>query len=312
MNTIFKSIKALARQAEIPAHRPSRRDWRAAWFADVTLLVTSLVVTLLVRRGRRLGEVGDERARPLDSLSDEACLRNMEERKRAEPFALHSHLSACIAHEVSQPIGAIVTNGEACLRWLSHETPQIKEAAACVQSMIDEGLRAREIIRRIRTLATTFVPGETRLELNDVVNDVVPLVRHEMSNHGVSLRLRLAPGLPPLLADRVQLQQVLVNLILNGIQAMADITDRPRELLIESRPDAIGCVIVAVCDSGTGIAPEHACRLFDAFFTTKREGMGIGLAICRSIIEAHGGMILAFNNVGHGATFQCRLHVIED
>jgi signal transduction histidine kinase len=147
--------------------------------------------------------------------------------------------------------------------------------------------------------------------VNDLVNDVVPLVRQEVSNHGVSLRLRLAPGLPPLLGDRIQLQQVFLNLILNGIQAMADIADSPRELLIESRLDAGGFVIVSVRDAGTGIAPEHASRLFDAFFTTKRGGMGIGLAICRLIIEAHRGMIWASNNAGHGATFQCRLPVIE-
>jgi C4-dicarboxylate-specific signal transduction histidine kinase len=172
----------------------------------------------------------------------------MEERERAELFTLLCELSAYIAHEVSQPLGAIVTNGEACLRWLNREAPQCKEAAACVQSMIDEGLRASEIIRCIRTLATASTPQETRLELNDVINEVVPLVRHDVSHHGVSLRLRLAPGLPPLLGDRVQLQQVFINLILNGIQAMADIADRLRELLIESRLDTSGFVTVAVRD----------------------------------------------------------------
>jgi C4-dicarboxylate-specific signal transduction histidine kinase len=235
----------------------------------------------------------------------------MEEREPAEPLSLLSHMGACIAHEVSQPLSAIVMNGEACLRWLNRETPQVDKAAACVQSMIDNGLRAKEIIKCIRTLATASAPQETRLQLNDVISDVVPLVRHEVFNQRISLQLRLAPGLPPLLGDRVQLQQVLSNLILNGIQAMADVTDRPRELLIESRLEAGGCMTVAVRDSGAGIAPEHAYRLFNAFFTTKRGGMGMGLAICRSIIEAHRGTILASNNDGHGATFECRLPAIE-
>ncbi|NUX99778.1 sensor histidine kinase [Paraburkholderia youngii] len=204
----------------------------------------------------------------------------MEDGNHPEP---PSQLFACFVHEVNQPLGAIVTNGEVCLRWLKREEPQFEKAAACVQSMIDDGRRASEIVQRIRTLATASAPQQTRLE----VNDVAPIVRQEVSNHGVSLRLRLAPGLPPLLGDRIQLQQVFLNLILNGIQAMADIADSPRELLIESRLDAGGFVIVSVRDAGTGIAPEHASRLFDAFFTTKRGGMGIGLAICRLIVEAH-------------------------
>jgi C4-dicarboxylate-specific signal transduction histidine kinase len=311
MNPILKPNKAQARKVEIPAHRVSRPGKRATWAASVTRLVMSLVVTSLMRRARRLGDVGGERVPPPDLPLDEACLHDMEERKRAEPFTLLSQPCAYIAHEVSQPLGAIVANGEACLHWLNREAPQYEEAAACVQRIIDEGRRASEIVRCIRALAATSAPQQVRLELNDVVNDVVPLVRHEVSNHGVSLRLRLAPGLPPLLGDRVQLQQVFINLILNGIQAMADIANRPRELLIESRLDASGFVIVAVRDSGAGIAPEHVCRLFDAFFTTKRGGMGIGLAICRSIIEEHRGMIVASNNAGHGATFQCRLPAID-
>jgi len=310
MNPILKSVKALARKGEDPAHGLSRPDKLATRVANVTRLITSLVVTRM-RRARGLRKIGDERARPPDSRANESCSRNMEEGKRAETFSLLNQLGAYIAHEVNQPLGAIVTNGEACLRWLNRDTPQCEEAVACVQSVIGQALRASEIVQRIRALATASAPQMTRIELNDVVNNVVPLVRHEVSNHGVSLRLRLTPGLPALLGDRVQLQQVFINFILNGIQAMADIADRPRELLIESRLDTGGFVTVAVRDSGTGIAPEHTCRLFDAFFTTKCGGMGIGLAICRSIIEAHQGRILAFNNPRHGATFQCRLPAIE-
>ena len=302
MNLTLKSVKARVRKDELPVRRLSRPDKQSSWFANVMLLVTSHAFSSQVKR---------ETAWSPGLLPDEASLRGTEERKRGEPFALLSHLGACIAHEVSQPISAIVMNGEACLRWLNREAPQIDKATACVQSMIDDGRRAREIIKCIRTLATASAPQEARLQLNDVINDAIPLVRHDLLSHGVSLQLRLAPDLPPLLGDRVQLQQVFINLILNGIQAMSDISDRPRELHIESHRDASGCMTFAVRDSGTGIAPEHACRLFNAFFTTKLSGMGIGLAMCRSIIEAHRGTIQASNNAGHGATFECRLPAFE-
>jgi PAS domain S-box-containing protein len=221
-------------------------------------------------------------------------------------------LSASIAHEVGQPLGAIVTSGEACLRWLGRGEPQPEEVRACVQHMIGEGRRASEIVRRIRTLTRKAAPRKTQLELNDVINDVVALVQREVLNHRVSLRLELDSGLPPLLGDRVQLQQVLINLVINGIQAMADIGDDSRELRVESHRDSDGHIVVAVQDSGPGIDPESANRLFDAFFTTKAEGMGMGLSICRSIIEAHGGQVWASNNAGHGAIFQFRLPSISE
>jgi signal transduction histidine kinase len=155
------------------------------------------------------------------------------------------------------------------------------------------------------------MPNKMPLQLNDVVNDVVSLTRHEVLSHGVSLRLKLASGLPPLLGDRVQLQQVILNLVMNGIQAMDGISDRPRELHIESHEDKAAKVVIAVQDSGAGISPENADRLFDAFFSTKSNGMGMGLSICRSIIEAHEGRIEASNNAEYGAIFQCILPSIS-
>ncbi|MFM0632435.1 trifunctional serine/threonine-protein kinase/ATP-binding protein/sensor histidine kinase [Paraburkholderia xenovorans] len=221
-------------------------------------------------------------------------------------------LSASVAHEVGQPLTAIVTSGEACLRWLGHRTPQPEEVRACVEHMIAEGRRAGEIVQGIRSLTKRANPQKTRLELNDVVNDVVSLVQREALNHCVSLHLKLSPDLPPFFGDRVQLQQVIINFVMNGIQAMADIGDAPRELLIESRHDNGGHVVVAVRDFGTGIDPENADRLFDAFFTTKPDGMGMGLSICRSIIEAHGGRVWASNNAGRGAVFQFSLPAIGE
>jgi PAS domain S-box-containing protein len=255
-----------------------------------------------------------------------AFVLDLTERKRAEEQlqALQAQLthatrvttlgelSASVAHEVGQPLTAIVTTGEACLRWLGHRTPQLEEVRACVEHMIAEGRRAGEIVQGIRSLTKGANPQKTRLELNDVVNDVVSLVQREVISHRVSLRLELAPELPPVLSDRVQLQQVIINFVMNGIQAMADIGDAPRELLIESRHDNGGNVVVAVRDCGTGIDPENAHRLFDAFFSTKSDGMGMGLSICRSIIEAHGGRVWASNNTGRGATFQFSLPSIDE
>jgi signal transduction histidine kinase len=178
--------------------------------------------------------------------------------------------------------------------------------------MIAEGRRASEIVLRVRSLTKGDAPRKTQLELNEVVNEVVLLVQREVSNQRISLRLKLASELPHLLGDRVQLQQVLINLVINGIQAMADIGGDARDLLIETRRGGDGHVVVAVQDSGPGIDPENANRLFDAFFTTKADGMGMGLSICRSIIEAHGGQLWASSNAGHGATFQFSLPSIGE
>jgi signal transduction histidine kinase len=221
-------------------------------------------------------------------------------------------LSASIAHEVGQPLAAIVTTGEACLRWLGNRTPQPEEVRACVELMISEGRRASEIVLRVRSLTKGDAPQKMRLDLNEVLNDVVSLVQREVLNHRVSLRLNLAAELPPVLGDRVQLQQVLINLVINAIQAMADIGDELRQLLIKSGLDEEGHVVVAVQDSGTGIDPTNANRLFDAFFTTRPNGMGMGLSICRSIIEAHGGRVWASSNAGGGATFQFSLPSIGE
>ncbi|QCP53243.1 DUF4118 domain-containing protein [Trinickia violacea] len=220
-------------------------------------------------------------------------------------------LSTSIAHELGQPLGSIVTDGEASLRWLDRPQPDLDEVRACVKRMIGDGRRAAEIVQRIRSLAKRATPQKTQLEINDVVRDVVSLINREVSDHRVVLRLKLGSGLPRLLGDRVQLQQVLINLVINGMQAMDDVGDRPRELLIESSQDALGQLVVAVQDSGLGIDADNAGRVFAPFFTTKSQGLGMGLPICRSIIEAHGGEISASNNAKYGATFRFSLPSAE-
>jgi signal transduction histidine kinase len=173
--------------------------------------------------------------------------------------------------------------------------------------MIGDARRASDVTNRIRTLYKNVEPEQVRLDLNNVIDEVIKLVHREVASHRVSLRLDLATDLPPVRGDRVQLQQVIINFLINGIQAMAAVYERPRELLIRSQQTADNQALVAVEDSGIGIDLENADRLFDAFFTTKPNGMGLGLSICRSIIEAHGGRLWASRNVGPGATFQFTL-----
>jgi PAS domain S-box-containing protein len=252
-------------------------------------------------------------ARRVEALrAEEQLVALQAELAHATRLTSLGELSASIAHEVGQPLAAIVTTGEACLRWLGNRTPQPEEVRACVELMISEGRRASEIVLRVRSLTKGDAPQKMRLDLNEVLNDVVSLVQREVLNHRVSLRLNLAAELPPVLGDRVQLQQVLINLVINAIQAMADIGDELRQLLIKSGLDEEGHVVVAVQDSGTGIDPTNANRLFDAFFTTRPNGMGMGLSICRSIIEAHGGRVWASSNAGGGATFQFSLPSIGE
>ena len=216
-------------------------------------------------------------------------------------------LTASISHEVNQPLAAIVTNGEACLRWLGRDPPQPDEVRSAVERMISDGRRASEVVRGLQALSRKGKMQSVPLNLNDVVEEALPLVQREVSNHRVSLALDLAPDLPMVLGDRVQLQQVVINLLVNAIQAMAHLVNRPRMLAVRTRQHEIDQVLLAVHDSGRGIDPEIESRLFSAFFTTKSDGMGMGLSICRSIIETHGGRVWASSNAGAGATFQFAL-----
>ena len=216
-------------------------------------------------------------------------------------------LTASIAHEVNQPLAGVVSNAQACQRWLSKEPPNLEEARNSVEWIINDGNRASEVIRRVRALANKADTQKELLDINDVVHEVITLVQRELSSHRISLRLELAPHLPKIVADRVQLQQVIINLVMNGIEAMQLVADRPRELVIGSQMDETRHVLVTVRDCGIGFSAKSTDQIFDAFFTTKSSGMGMGLSICRSIIEAHGGRMSAANNTGPGATFQFTL-----
>ena len=221
-------------------------------------------------------------------------------------------LAASIAHEVNQPLAAVVTNAAASLRWLDRATPDLKEVRSALESIVSDGNRAGEVIQRVRALVNKAPDQKLPLDINEVVNDVTTLLQHELSSQQMSLRIELAHGLDLVLGDRVQLQQVILNLVINGIEAMQAVTNRSRELLIRTHQEQAGQILVTVSDCGVGLAAESADRLFEAFFTTKSGGMGMGLSICRSIVESHGGRLSACGNVGAGATFQFSLPLHQE
>jgi signal transduction histidine kinase len=216
-------------------------------------------------------------------------------------------LTASIAHEVKQPIAATMMNAQAALRWLDVRPPNLEQIRQTFDHIIRDGNRANDVIDRIRALAKKVPARKDWFDINEPILDVVALTRGEMQKNGVLLQTQLGPGLPLVQGDRVQLQQVILNLIINAIEAMSGVSGGPRELRISTGIDASNCVLVAVRDSGPGLDPASLEHLFDAFYTTKSSGMGMGLSICRSIIEAHGGRVWATANVPHGATFQLGL-----
>jgi PAS domain S-box-containing protein len=221
-------------------------------------------------------------------------------------------LTASIAHEVNQPLAAVVANAEACLRWLDRDIPDLAAARRSAEWVINDGIRASDVVRRVRALAHKADLEKEPLDVNDIVGEVIAFVQRELVSHQVSLTTELAPALPKILGDRVQLQQVIINLVMNGIEAMQPVTDRPRELVIRSRQEDMQRVLLSVTDCGVGISAENANRLFNAFFTTKSSGLGMGLSICRSIVEAHEGRLSASGDEGRGATFQFVLPVHQE
>jgi PAS domain S-box-containing protein len=239
----------------------------------------------------------EERERLRQSLADLAHLNRV---------TTMGELTASLAHEIRQPISAALTNAKTCLRWLERDQPDIEEAREAVSRIITNVVLTSEIISRIRTL---FKKGESQLELvdvNEVIREMVMLLRTEAGRHSVSIHTELAPGLPNVRADRVQLQQVLMNLMLNGIDAMNE-PNAGGELTIKSQRNSDDHLLISVSDTGVGLPAEQENKVFEAFFTTKPQGTGMGLSISRSIVESHDGRLWASANTGRGATFHFTL-----
>jgi len=233
----------------------------------------------------------------------EAALRQArEDLAHVNRVSILGALTASLAHEVNQPIAAAVTNAQACLNWLAGDTPNLEAARASAMSIVEDGTRAAGIISRTRLLFTKGSPRRELVDVNDVIREMIVLLRGEITRHGISVRTELASYLPQLMGDRVQLQQVLMNLIMNSVDAMKDV-DETRELAITSRQAEDGRVMVSVSDTGVGLPSQQADQIFYAFFTTKPHGLGMGLSISRSIVESHNGRLWASDNSPRGACF---------
>jgi NO-binding membrane sensor protein with MHYT domain len=234
--------------------------------------------------------------------ADEALRQARADLARVHRATTMAELTASLAHEVNQPIAAVVTNAHACLRWLAGDTPNLDEARAAAIGTVKDGTRAAEIIDRIRLLFEKGAPQRELLDINEVIREIIVLLRGELARYSVSVRPELAADLPPVMADRVQLQQIMMNLIGNSIDAMKDL-DGSRELTIKSQRAENEQLKVSVSDTGVGLPPQQANQIFNAFFTTKFHGTGMGLSISRSIVESHRGRLWATDNSPRGASF---------
>jgi signal transduction histidine kinase len=244
-----------------------------------------------------------ERKRAEDSLRQAQA-----DLSRVQRVTTMGELTASLAHEVNQPIAAAVTNANTCLRWLTRDRPDIEEARAAAARIVQDGTRAAEIIKRIRLLFKKGAAERELLDINDVVREIIVVLRGEAMRHNIWVETELDADLPQVLGDRVQLQQVLMNLMMNGIEAMNDV-DGKRELLIKSQKTENEKVLLSVSDTGVGLPAQQTDQIFDAFFTTKAQGTGMGLSISRSIVESHGGQLWAAENGSRGASFRFTLPV---
>jgi signal transduction histidine kinase len=244
--------------------------------------------------------------------AERRCLDAQMQLAHVNRIATMGQLAASIVHEINQPIGAGLVNAETALRWLAASPPKVESARQSIDRVIADGKRAADIVGRIHDLAKKAPAKRESMEINDVVLEVIGLIGSEMLKNGISMQTRLTDCLPSIWGDRVQLQQVILNLIMNAIEAMSEVAEGSRELLITTGNAETGGVLVAVSDSGAGLPQAGLDRIFQAFYTTKPGGLGIGLSICRSIIEAHGGRLWAVPNEPRGAVFRFALRADND
>jgi signal transduction histidine kinase len=241
--------------------------------------------------------------------SEETLRKTQARLSRATRFATVAELAASIAHEIGQPLSAVVANGLACMQWLSTEPPNVTNAKVAAERIVRDGKDAGEIVSRIRALFRKTSPEKVDLNINGVIDEVLRLIQKETVEKRIAIETDLEKRLPPVLGDRVQLQQVIFNLLLNGIEAMETVTDRPKRLLIRSRLQNADAILIEIRDYGTGLTDAE--RIYEAFYTTKEKGMGMGLSICRSIVEAHNGTLWAEVNPDGGAIFRFTVPAIR-
>jgi C4-dicarboxylate-specific signal transduction histidine kinase len=267
--------------------------------APITYVTSAFVITRLISRLRKANE---ERQRAQETLR-----KSQAELAHVTRVMTMGELAASIAHEINQPLAAVVNNASACLRWLASDSLNLEEARDAAQAVVRDGKRAGEVIARIRAILRKTDPEKGPVDISRAIREVVSVVQDEAVRNNVNLRLDLTEDLPSVWGDRVQLQQVILNLLLNGIEATAQRPDGPREILIRSHPNGSEKILISVEDSGIGVDTQDVERMFDAFYTTKPHGLGMGLAISRSIIEEHGGELSAIPNDAVGTTFQFTL-----
>jgi PAS domain S-box-containing protein len=255
-------------------------------------------------------DIEDRKRAESELIESERRLREAQmELAHASRVVTMGRFTASIAHEVNQPLSALLTNADTALRWLGRQPPNLERARPLIERVVDDGKRATDIVDRIRDLSRKAPTRRESMDVNEAILEIVKLARGVMSDNGVLVTMQLSEGLPPILGDKVQLQQVILNLIMNAVEAMSEVSEGSRELQIHSGEGEPGNLLIAVRDSGAGLPPADTARLFEAFYTTKSTGLGIGLSICRSIIESHGGRLWATPNKPQGAVFSITLPI---
>src|SRR5262249_38112653 len=308
-----------AQDSEYPVgRRDAKREGHRTTLATPLLREGAPIGVILIRR-MEVRPFHEKQIALLETFADQAMIaienvRLFEAEKQRTLALAHAnrvttmgHLAASIAHEVNQPIAAIVATAGAALRWLGADPPDLGEVQQALGAIIEDAGRAGEVVGRIRGFINKVPPRHDPLDINQAIFEATTLTRNELISHRIGMEIQLAQELPVVRGDRVQLQQVLLNLIVNAIEAMIAMNEGPRELLISSTINAADSVLVAVRDSGPGLTPEGFDRAFQAFHTTKPDGMGLGLSISRWIVEAHGGRLWATANAPRGAIFQFTL-----
>jgi C4-dicarboxylate-specific signal transduction histidine kinase len=257
-------------------------------------------------------DIEDRKQAESELIESERRFREAQmELAHASRVVTMGQFTASIAQEVTQPLAALLANADTALRWLGRQPPDLEKTRQSIDRIVSDGKRAADIASRIRDFSKKAPARRESLEVNEAISEIMRLTRVAMSDNGILMKMQLSEGLPLVLGDRVQLQQVMLNLIMNAIEAMSEVSDGSRELLISTGEAESGSVLVAVSDSGPGLSPASVTRIFEAFYTIKASGLGIGLSICRSIVEAHGGRLWATPNEPRGAIFCMTLPVEE-